>query len=64
MTELTERQQQVLALKASGLTAREIAVELHLSLRTINDASRAAMKELGATTPIQAVALAIRFGLI
>lgn len=63
-SELTAREQQVVALLARGLSNKEIATELHLSLNTIRNYVQGALVKLGAHSKLQAVALAVRTGVI
>jgi len=58
-TRLSPRQTEVLALLGSGLTQREVSVELHLTTETIRTHVRAARRALGARTVAHAVALAL-----
>lgn len=55
---LTNRQAQVLRLVAEGLTDRQIAAQLWISVRTANEHVHSAMTVLGAATRAQAVYLA------
>ena len=61
---LTQRQRQVLALAAIGLTDLAIARRLNRAPRTVQDHLRAARSRLGALNTTHAVALAIVLGLI
>jgi DNA-binding NarL/FixJ family response regulator len=63
-SELTAREQQVVALLAQGLSNKEIATELHLSLNTIRNYVQGTLVKLGAHSKLQAVALAVRTGVI
>ena len=58
-TRLSPRQTEVLAMLGSGLTQREVSVELHLTTETIRTHVRAARRALGARTVAHAVALAL-----
>ena len=49
---------------ADGLSAQEIAEQLHLSTRTVEWHMHQAMRKLGAKNRVQAVVLAIRNGSI
>lgn len=60
----SSRERQVLALLASGGTDRQIAEMLDLSPATVQTHVRNAKAKLGARTRTQAVALALRRGLI
>jgi DNA-binding NarL/FixJ family response regulator len=61
---LSPRQRQVLAHLANGFRAKEIAFELGISYRVAKIHIEAAMRKLGARSSTQAVATAIRGGLI
>lgn len=61
---LTPRETEVLRHLANGLRAEEIGAELHLSPLTVQTHVRKAMARLGARTRTQAVAEALRQGLI
>jgi DNA-binding CsgD family transcriptional regulator len=61
---LTERESEVLALIASGLTNDEIADYLGLSSATVKSHIHGLLRRLGATTRAHAVGIAMRRGLI
>ncbi len=61
---LTARQRQVLEMLASGLRARAIAEELHLSEATVRNHIRAVRRELGTHSQLEAVAEGRRLGLV
>lgn len=61
---LTEREQQILALLARGLTNRQIADRLDVSLSTANFHVHNILDKLGAKTRTEAVALARNEGLL
>ena len=63
-TELTSREQQVLALVAEGMPTREIGEELHYSERTVKKVLGDVVIELGARSRSQAIARAVRQGII
>jgi DNA-binding NarL/FixJ family response regulator len=63
-SELTEREKEILSLVASGLEGKEIAYELFLSHDTVRTHVAHALAKLGARTRAQAVAIAVRRGLI
>jgi DNA-binding NarL/FixJ family response regulator len=62
--ELTDREQQVLSLVADGLPTREIGVELHYSERTVKKVLGDVVVKLGARSRSQAIARAVRQGII
>ena len=61
---LTEREQQVLALIAAGHPTREVAQELCYSERTVKNVLHDVVTKLNARSRSQAVAFAVREGLI
>ena len=61
---LTERETAVLALLADGLSHDQIGSELSISGETVRSHVRKACNRLGATTRTEAVAKALRLGLI
>ena len=61
---LSPRERQVLALIARGKSARSIGLILKISPRTVNVHSAAIVRKLGAENRLQAVALAVRAGLL
>lgn len=63
-TVLSPSELRVLVLAAQGLTARQIAEDLHRSRDTISAQLGQARTKLGAKTTSHAVALAFRQGLI
>jgi DNA-binding CsgD family transcriptional regulator len=64
ITALSERQMQVLALVADGRTDNEIAIQLGLSAKTISSYVAHIRHRFEAQSRAQAVALAIRQGLL
>ena len=62
--ELTSREQRVLALVADGLPTREIGEELHYSERTVKKVLSDVVVKLGARSRSQAIARAVREGII
>jgi DNA-binding NarL/FixJ family response regulator len=62
--ELTPRESEILSLVASGLESKEIARELFLSHDTVRTHAAHALAKLGARSRAQAVAIAVRRGLI
>jgi len=62
--ELTSREQRVLALVAEGLPTREIGEELHYSERTVKKVLGDVVVKLGARSRSQAIARAVRQGII
>jgi DNA-binding NarL/FixJ family response regulator len=63
-TPLTEREQQVLALIAAGHQTREVAQQLCYSERTVKNVLHDVVTKLNARSRSQAVAFAVREGLI
>jgi len=61
---LTVREQRVLGLIAAGKLTREVAFELAYSERTVKTVVREAIVKLGARSRSQAIASAVREGLI
>jgi DNA-binding CsgD family transcriptional regulator len=61
---LTARQSEVLGLLAAGLTYREIAQRLHLSVKTVDHHATAVRDKLGASSRSEAVAAARRLGVV
>ncbi len=62
--ELNDREQRVLALVADGLPTREIGEELHYSERTVKKVLGDVVVKLGARSRSQAIARAVRQGII
>ena len=62
--ELTKRQKEVLLLSAKGFSRKEIAVKLFVSVETIKAHQRSIRQRLDAKTTTEAVAIALRKGLI
>lgn len=62
--QLTYRQRQHLQLRADGLRLWEIAEQTKLHRTTCDDHLYNARKKLGAKTTVQAVAIAIREGVV
>jgi DNA-binding NarL/FixJ family response regulator len=63
-SELTSRELEVLHLMASGLTNRDIATQLYLSVNTIRGHVQHTLDKLGAHSKLEAVAIAARQGLV
>jgi DNA-binding NarL/FixJ family response regulator len=61
---LTDREQQVLALVADGHPTREVAQQLCYSERTVKNVLHDVVTKLNARSRSQAVAFAVRAGLI
>lgn len=61
---LRPREVEVLRLMAAGLTTRDIAAELDLSLNTIRTYTQALMSKLGAHTRVQAIVFARQLQMI
>ena len=64
LPELTQRERDVLRLLADGLANEEIGKRLFISAETVRTHVRKASSRLGASTRTQAVATALRLGLI
>jgi DNA-binding CsgD family transcriptional regulator len=64
MTQLTARERDVLELLAGGLRQEQIADRLEIGPATVRSHLRNATERLGAANSTQAVAIAIRRGLI
>ena len=63
-TQLSDREQQVLALLAQGRTQRGIAALLELSTNTVKDYISAIYRKLGAQSAVDATRMAIERGLV
>ena len=63
-TALTEREQQVLELLVEGLSSQAIADRLFLSMNTVRNHVQNILVKLGAHSRIEAVATAVRSGLV
>lgn len=61
---LSAREREVLVLAATGLSAPDSARRMHRSVETVRRQRKSAMEKLGAHTTAQAVAQALRLGLI
>jgi PAS domain S-box-containing protein len=61
---LTPRQQQILELLVAGRRTDEIALELEVSPETVRNHVRAVLAELRARTRLEAVAKAMRLGIV
>ena len=61
---LSDRQLEVLALVAEGATNNEIAIRLHLSVKTVTYHMEAIFARLDARSRTHAVALALRQGIL
>jgi DNA-binding NarL/FixJ family response regulator len=64
LSRLSTREQQVLSLVAEGHSTREVAMRLHYSERTVKNVLHDVVTKLNARTRSQAVAEAVRQGLI
>jgi DNA-binding NarL/FixJ family response regulator len=63
-SELTSREEQLLFAFADGLTNREIAAELFLSVQTIKSHAKSLLMKLGARNRTHAVAIAYHRGIL
>ena len=61
---LSPRERQVLALVARGKSAKGIGLILKISPRTVNLHAASIIRKLGAENRLQAVAIAVRGGLL
>ena len=61
---LSRRMREVLVLVAEGATDGEIALRLHLTRKTVAHYVEHSRRRLGAVSRAQAVALAMRYGLL
>ncbi len=61
---LSSREREVLALVAQGASNKEIAIALDLSVSTVKFHVAAIMEKLGARSRVEAVAIAVRAGLV
>ena len=61
---LSDRELEVLTLVAEGATNNEIAIQLHLSVKTITHCMEAIFAQLDARSRTHAVALALRQGIL
>lgn len=64
ISELTERELQVLLMVARGMEVNEIAQKLFLSNKTVNGYRSSILKKLGVKTDVEAARIAIKHGLI
>jgi DNA-binding CsgD family transcriptional regulator len=64
LTALSLRERQVLALVARGKSAKGIGLILKISPRTVNFHVGSVIRKLGADNRLQAVAIAVRGGLL
>jgi DNA-binding NarL/FixJ family response regulator len=61
---LTGRQREVLQLLAEGLSTKQVAIQLHLSVKTVETHRQALMKRLGLTGVADLTKFALREGLV
>jgi DNA-binding NarL/FixJ family response regulator len=61
---LTEREREVLAAMAEGMSNAAIAGHLHISEETVKTHVKSLLRKLGALDRTQAVSLALRSGLL
>lgn len=64
VTQLTDREMQILLMLARGISVEDIAEKLFLTKKTVNGYRRDAFKKLGVKTDVEATKLAIIKGLI
>jgi DNA-binding NarL/FixJ family response regulator len=63
-TTLTAREQEVLRMLAEGMTAREVAAQLFISPKTVENHRTNLMKKLGLHSTVELIRYAARLGLI
>ena len=61
---LTAREQHVIALVSAGCTASQIATELHISAKTVENHKQRVFRKLGVQSQSHAVSVALRLGLL
>ena len=61
---LTERQHELLAMVAEGLTNRQIAAELNISESTVKNHLHQVFSKLGVTSRSQAISVGVRLGIV
>jgi DNA-binding NarL/FixJ family response regulator len=64
VTPIRPREVEVLKLMAMGMTTKDVAAELHLSVNTVRSYTQTLMEKLGAHTRVQAIVVAKRMQLI
>jgi DNA-binding NarL/FixJ family response regulator len=64
VTELTDREHEVLMLMAGGATNQVIAQELYLSLHTVRNHVQNVLRKLNAHSKLEAVAIAVKTGVL
>ena len=62
--DLTDREREILAFLARGMSNKAIASNLYLSVNTIRNYIQAVLKKLGAHSKLEAVSTAVREGII
>jgi DNA-binding NarL/FixJ family response regulator len=62
--ELTQREREILAMLAEGLSTQAIAAKLVVSVHTVRNHIQNAMSKLGAHSKLEAVSIAVREGII
>ena len=63
-SDLTEREVEVLRLAAKGLSNKEIAEHLFLSVNTVRNHMQRVLNKLGAHSKLEAAAIAVRVGIV
>lgn len=61
---LTDRERDVLARMARGMTNKAIAEDMYLSVNTVRNYAQSVLSKLGAHSKLEAVSLAVRYGVI
>ncbi len=64
VSELTDREKEIVQLIAQGKVAKEIAAILHISIHTIYTHRKNVMKKLGISSPVELITYAINKGLV
>lgn len=63
-SDLTDREVEVLRFAAQGLSNKDIATELFLSVNTIRNHMQRVLNKLGAHSKLEATAIAVRLGIV
>jgi DNA-binding NarL/FixJ family response regulator len=60
LSQLTEREREVLTLTTEGLTQKEVAAALGISIKTVGAHTQSLLVKLGVHSRVEAVAMAVR----